>query len=107
MPMTRALTVLLCGAMPQDTLLRMRELMHLQRRGRLTDAEDVYFGYQHLQHDEQNWISLDLIRQDDMNWKFDLTYLKAPPSDDVVTQTLAQIRAAAGQLGFTVQDVVR
>lgn len=107
MPMTRALTVRIHGAMPPTTLLRMRELLHLKRQGRLTDAEDVGFGYRYLQHDDQNWIFLDLSRQDDTTWCLYLTYLKEPPSEDVVDQTLADIRAAASQLGFNLEDVVR
>jgi len=93
--------------MPQATLLQMRELLHLKRMGRLTDAEDVDFGYRYLQHDDQNWIFLDLLRQDDMTWSLKLTYLKEPPSAAVVDQTLTDIRAAARQLGFTIEDVVR
>jgi hypothetical protein len=107
MPMTRALTVRIHGAMPPATLLRMRELLHLKRKGRLTDVEDVRFGYRYLQHDNQNWIFLDLSRENDMTWNFYLTYLKEPPSEDVVDQTLADIRAAASQLGFIIEDVVR
>jgi hypothetical protein len=107
MPMTKALTVRLHGAMPLNTLLRMRELLHLQRRGRLTDTEDINFGYLYLQHDEQNLIILDLCRQDDLSWNFYLTHLNEPPADDVVDETLSKVRAAAGQLGFTIQDVVR
>jgi hypothetical protein len=107
MPMTRALTVRIHGPMPQATLIRMRELLRLERRGRLTDAEDVRFGYRYVQHDDQNWIHLDLSRQDDTTWNFYLTYLNEPPSEYVVDQTLAGIRAAAGQLGLTVQDVIR
>lgn len=107
MPMTSSLTVRMRGAMPPDTLLRMRELLNLKRRGRLTDAEDVDFGYRYLQHDDQNWIFLDLLRKDDVTWSFDLTYLKEPPSEDVIDQTLADIRAAASRLGFTIEGVTR
>jgi len=48
-----------------------------------------------------------LSRENDTTWVFCLTYLKEPPSEDVVDQTLTDIRAAARQLGFTIEDVVR
>lgn len=105
MPMTIALTVRFRGEMTQATLLRLREQLALNRRGRLTDAEDAEFGYRHLQHDELNWIDLTLWRHDDAHWSFLLTYLKESPARDVVERELADIRAALAQVGFTVEDV--
>jgi hypothetical protein len=105
MPMSIALTVRFRGEMTQATLLRLREQLGLKRQGRLTDAEDAAFGYRYLQHDELNWIDLDLWRQDDTHWSFLLTYLKEPPAREVVEQELAGIRAALAELGFTIEDV--
>lgn len=107
MPMTDALRVHLRGPMTQDTLQRMREKLALQHRGRLTDAEDVRFGYRHLQHDDQNWINLDLLRSDGTNWVLKISHLNEPPSAELVEQTLRQILEAATGLGFTVDDITR
>jgi hypothetical protein len=75
--------------------------------GRLTDAEDVTFGYRYFQHDDENWIDLRLSRENDTTWVFYLTYLNQPPTDGLVDQTLADIQTAATQLGFTVDSVIR
>jgi len=107
MPMTRALTVRLTGLMPADTLRRIREDLSLHTRGRLSDAEDFDFGYRYLRKDDQNWIRLDLSRQDDTNWVFYLTYLSDPPSPETIGQVLADITAAAGRHGFTIVEVIR
>lgn len=107
MPMTRTLRVRLSGQMNQDTLARMREKLSLERRGRLTDAEDVFFGYRHLQHDDQNWINLDLIRSDDTHWVLAVSHLNEPPAPELLDQTLSQITEAAAELGLTVDQVTR
>lgn len=75
--------------------------------GRLTDAEDAEFGYRYLQKDDQNWISLDLFRQDDTNWTFYLTYLSNAPLPETIDQVLADITAAADRHGFAVVEVIR
>lgn len=107
MPMTRALRVRLSGQMTQDTLAQMREKLSLERRGRLTDAEDDLFGYRHLQHDDQNWINLDLIRTDGTHWVLAISHLNEPPTSELLDQTLSQIMEAAADLGLTVEDVTR
>jgi len=107
MPMTRALTVRFTGPMPAGTLRQIREELSLHAKGRLSDAEDDEFGYRYLQKNDQNWISLDLSRQDDTNWAFYLTYLSDPPPPEITSQILADITAAAGRHGFTVVEVIR
>ena len=107
MPMTRALRVSLSGQMTQDTLQQMREKLSLERRGRLTDAEDDLFGYRHLQHDDQNWINLDLIRSDGTHWVLAISHLNEPPPSELLDQTLIQIMEAAAELGLTVEEVTR
>jgi hypothetical protein len=93
--------------MPEGTLRQVREDLALHPKGRLSDAEDNEFGYRYLQKDDQNWISLDLSRQDDANWTFYLTYLSDPPPPETIGQVLADITAAAGRHGFTVAEVTR
>jgi hypothetical protein len=105
--MTRALRVSLSGQMTQDTLARMREKLSLESRGRLTDAEDVLFGYRHLQHDDQNWINLDLIRSDDTHWILLISHMNEPPPSELLDQTLSQMMEAAAELGLTVAEVTR
>lgn len=107
MPMTKALRVSLSGQMNQDTLRRMREKLSLERRGRLTDAEDVFFGYRHLQHDDQNWINLDLIRSDDTHWVLAVSHLNEPPPPELLDQTLSRIIETAAELGLAVEEVTR
>lgn len=107
MPMSRALWVRLRGQLTQETLARMREKLSLERRGRLTDAEDDLFGYRHLQHDDRNWINLDLIRSDDTHWVLAISHLNEPPPPELIDQTLSQIMAAAAELGLTVEEVTR
>lgn len=107
MPMTRALTVRLAGPMPASTLRQIRDDLSLHAKGRLSDAEDENFGYRYLQKDDENWISLDLYREDDTNWAFDLTYLHDSPSPETINRVLADITATAGRNGFTVAEVIR
>jgi hypothetical protein len=107
MPMTRALTVRLTGPMPADTLRRIREELSLHTRGRLSDVEDFDFGYRYLQKNDQNWIRLDLSRQDDTNCAFYLTYLSDPPPPETIGRVLADITAAADRHGFTVVEAIR
>lgn len=107
MPMTRSLTVRLTGPMPADTLRAVRDDLSLKPKGRLTDAEDDEFGYRYLQQDDQNWISLDLVRQDDTSWAFHLTYLNDPPPAGTVSQVLADVTASAERNGLMVAEVIR
>lgn len=107
MPMTKVLRVRLSGQMTQDRLRQMREKLSLERQGRLTDAEDDLFGYRHLQHDDQNWINLDLMRSDGTHWVLAISHLHEPPPPELIDQTLGQIMEAAAELGFTVEEVTR
>jgi len=105
--MSNALVVHFSGAMPPDRLAALRESLNLHPRGRLTDAEDANFGYRQLQHDDENWITLDLWRQSDTEWSLDLTYLKTPPAAETLDETLSSIRGAVTELGFTIGRVDR
>jgi hypothetical protein len=93
--------------MSEGTLRQVREDLSLHPRGRLTDAEAAHFGYRYLQKDDQNWVSLDLSRQDDTSWAFYLTYLSDPPSPETISQVLADITAMAARHGFAVAEVIR
>lgn len=107
MPMTNALLVHFRGPMPQETLDRLRAALGLTRRGRLTDAEDERFGYRYLQHDDDNWVDVDLWREDDEHWLLQLSHLKARPADAVVDEVLAEARTALAELGFVIESVER
>jgi len=107
MVMTTALEVRLEGVMQQAALLQFRDLLGLEKAGRLTDSEDVDFGFRYLQKDDRNWIRLNLSRQDDSHWQVFLRHLTSPPTDKAVDQILGEIHTAATQLGFTVGEVIR
>jgi hypothetical protein len=105
MPMTRQLEVRLHGDMSQGTLEKLRKSLKLKKRGRLTDLEDVEFGYRYLQKDNANWIQLSLQRTAETDWFVVLTYLNEPVASQTVEQCRADILAAAKKLGFTAEEV--
>jgi len=103
MPMERALDVLLRGAMPQSRLEQLRDLLRLRSRGRLTDAEDMNFGYRYLRQAPD--LVLHLWRYEDASWGVRLTYEGEPPSDTEVVECRSDILSAAAQVGLDVDRV--
>jgi hypothetical protein len=105
MPMNRLLVVFLRGELSQSKLDRLRELLSLTRRGRLTDAEDAEFGYRYLRDEAPDRVVLHLYRDDDTSWSVSLAYEGEPPSQDTVDEIRRAILDAASELGLEVVRV--
>lgn len=105
MPTTRLLNIRLHGEMPQERLDKFRELLGLERRGRLDDPDDAEFGYRYLRDEENEWADVSLWRTDNRNWYVVLDYMGQPPSAKLIDQCRTEILTAARELGFTVDDV--
>ncbi|HEY2703280.1 MAG TPA: hypothetical protein VGL20_06280 [Candidatus Dormibacteraeota bacterium] len=103
--MNRLLDVWLRGELSQSRLDRLRELLSLTRRGRLTDAEDAEFGYRYLGEDAPDRTVLQLYRDGDSLWKLSLEYQGEPPSPETVEETRRAILTAASKLGLAVDQI--
>jgi hypothetical protein len=105
MPMDPLFAVWLRGELPQSKLDRLRQLLSLERRGRLTDAEDAQFGYRYLREDAPHRTALHLYRDTDSLWKVGLTYEGEPPPRRTVEEIRRAILDAAAQLGLQVERI--
>lgn len=103
--MSRLLVVWLRGELPQSKLDRLRELLSLTRRGRLTDTEDAEFGYRYLCEEPPDRVVLQLYRHDDSSWNVSLAYEGDPPPADTVDEIRHEILHAAALLGLEVERV--
>lgn len=95
------------GAMPQETLEQLRNRLGLKRAGRLSDAEDARFGYRHLLRDQADRVDFDLWRDDETQWKLELSYAGRRPATDTIEALLADSRAVLTELGFEIIEVQR
>jgi hypothetical protein len=103
--MEEALRIDLRGEMPQARLDRLRRLLGLESRGRLSDDEDVNFGYRYLQENESNDVEFTLYRFRDTEWSVSLDYENEPPDAEVVEECRSSVLRAAAELGLSVENV--
>ncbi|MET9341778.1 hypothetical protein [Nonomuraea sp. NPDC003804] len=99
--MTLQLSISISGPLG-DHLDTFRELLALDKRGRLSDDWDQEFGSRILQSRESGWIRLDLSRYEDDKWGIRLTYERDPLPADEVEELRRQILEAAAAVGVTV-----
>ncbi|GAA4707048.1 hypothetical protein Prum_054840 [Phytohabitans rumicis] len=93
------------GGLDQASLEAVRQALGLSRRGRLTDQEDMEFGYAYLNGEGEPHVVVTLWRYADDRWG---VTLDADPRVDVSTPDVerwaAQAEAAATEAGLTVVE---
>jgi hypothetical protein len=106
MPMRRVLTIRLKGQLSETALEELRRRLGLQSEGRLTDREDVEFGYRYLRRDEGNFVRLGLSREGDGNadWVIHLTCQNEPPDEGTMRRLRSEVAGAAGGLGLAFEE---
>lgn len=98
--MRRAYTIDFTSTMSSQSLRMLRERLTLQPRGRLTDSEDVEFGYRYLATVPDR-VVVRLYRMPADAWRLVLLYERDRPSDQAVHAWLAETLDALDSAGVS------
>jgi hypothetical protein len=105
MAMKAIFDVRLEGRLDQPRLDRLRKLLNLTPRGRLTDTEDAEFGHRDLRDTPQEWVWLTLWRESDTDWHLHLTFAGPALPQPEIDECLAGVLGAAAALGLAVTRI--
>lgn len=89
------------GRFTAETLDEFRDALAIERRGRIDDDTEQFFGERTVRDEENRLVRLMLARTFDGDWYLSLSYQGDPPDQAVVDQLAQDVRAAAERVGLT------
>ncbi|ALG09274.1 hypothetical protein [Kibdelosporangium phytohabitans] len=92
----------LSGGFTAESLDSFRDALGIEKRGRIGDDSEQYFGERVLREGDNRLVRLMLARSSANSWYVSLSYQDTPPDPATVDQIAREVHAAATAAGLTI-----